>query len=176
MRTFLMWLPFFGLLIFTAVLVQRTTHIPLAVVTPINNKPMPALSLPMLDGSSELTDDAMKGRPRLVNFFASWCAPCAAENPILVQLAGQKQVAITGIALKDKAPALQSYLTARGNPYSEIGMDDLGKAAIEWGVSGVPETFAINAAGIVKAHHSGALTLEDAESLVEIAQAPVPAE
>ena len=55
-------------------------------------------------------------------------------------------------------------------------MDDLGKAAIEWGVSGVPETFAVNAAGVVKAHHSGALTLEDAEALARIALAPVPTE
>ena len=90
MRTLLMWLPFFGLLVFTALLVQRTTHLSLAVVTPINNQPMPTLALPSLDGGPELTNQILAGQPRLVNFFASWCAPCAAENPILMQLAAQK--------------------------------------------------------------------------------------
>jgi cytochrome c biogenesis protein CcmG/thiol:disulfide interchange protein DsbE len=176
MRTLLMWLPFFGLLVFTAVLVQRTTHISLAVVTPINDKPMPALALPMLADGQMLTGQALAGKPALVNFFASWCGPCATENPILMDLAKQQQIAIVGIALKDKPDALHGYLDNRGNPYSLIGMDNAGKTAIEWGVSGVPETFAINAAGIVKGHHSGAITREDAAALVKIALEPVPTE
>jgi cytochrome c biogenesis protein CcmG/thiol:disulfide interchange protein DsbE len=175
MRTFLLWLPFFLLLVFVAVLVQRTTHLSFAIVTPINNKPMPRLALPMLAGSDTLTGEMVKGKPALVNFFASWCGPCAMENAVLVKLAAQKQIEIDGIALKDQPAPLQSYLAARGNPYAHIGMDATGRTAIEWGVSGVPETFAVNAAGVVKGHHTGSLSAEDAAALVKIATEPVPA-
>jgi cytochrome c biogenesis protein CcmG/thiol:disulfide interchange protein DsbE len=97
-----------------------------------------------------------QGKPVLVNFFASWCAPCRAEAPALEMLS--KRVAILGIAYKDRSEDTTAFLQQYGNPFQAIGMDADGRTGIEWGVYGVPETYLLDSNGVVKLRHAGPLT------------------
>ena len=90
-----------------------------------------------------------------VNFFASWCAPCRIEVPIMEELS--KIIPVVGVAYKDKFIDTKKFLTEFGNPYKNVGLDDYGKVAIEWGVYGVPETFLINEKGKIIYRHAGPL-------------------
>ena len=90
-----------------------------------------------------------------VNIYASWCAPCRVEAPIIENLS--KIIPVVGIAYKDKIQNTKKFLDDYGNPYDQIGLDALGKIAIEWGVYGVPETFIINANGEIIYRHAGPL-------------------
>ncbi len=98
--------------------------------------------------------------PALVNIFASWCVPCRAEHPLLTHLAAEESIVIYGIAYKDKPEAARAFLSELGNPYRKVGFDEDGQAGIEWGVTGVPETFALDAGGVVVFKHTGPLTPE----------------
>ena len=90
-----------------------------------------------------------------VNFFASWCAPCRVEAPLIEELS--KTIPVVGIAYKDKVKNTKVFLEDYGNPYDQIGLDDFGKIAIEWGVYGVPETFIVNTDGKIIYRHAGPL-------------------
>ena len=112
------------------------------------------------------------GRPMIVNVFASWCAPCRLEHPKLMALKA-RGVAVVGIAYKDEPEATAAFLDELGDPYSMVLVDREGRAGLDLGVSGVPESFAVDALGRVVAKQSGPL-LEDAEidRLVAAMQAP----
>ncbi|MDB4853086.1 DsbE family thiol:disulfide interchange protein, partial [Alphaproteobacteria bacterium] len=113
--------------------------------------------LPLLqDRQAELALDKFQGKPLLVNFFASWCAPCRAEAPALEQLS--EQITIIGIAYKDRRSDTTEFLQQYGNPFNAIGMDIDGQAGIAWGVYGVPETYLIDTAGRILWRHAGPLT------------------
>ncbi len=144
---------------------------PSAVASPLTGKPAPALDIPLLDqNGARLTGQAMKGKPHLLNFFASWCGPCAAENALLLDLAGRHEIEIDGVAMKDNAEPLRAYLEKRGNPYDRVGLDENGRTAIDWGVSGVPETFAIDASGTIVGRHIGELNEDDEARLLKALQ------
>jgi cytochrome c biogenesis protein CcmG/thiol:disulfide interchange protein DsbE len=113
-------------------------------------KRLPAFALPGVhgDGFSD-ADIAAVRRPVLVNFFASWCAPCVEEAPVLADVS-QAGVPIWGIAYKDQPDATDAFLARHGNPYVRLARDQPGLVAIDWGVTGVPETFLIDAEAIVR--------------------------
>lgn len=117
-------------------------------------KPAPALSLPPLEGLMRdgapvpgLDPGAFVGRVTLVNVWASWCAPCRDEHPFLTRLSGDRRIMLVGINYKDQATNALRFLERFGNPYSAVGVDAGGRAAIEWGVYGVPETFLVGRDG-----------------------------
>ncbi|MCW8058157.1 MULTISPECIES: DsbE family thiol:disulfide interchange protein [Agrobacterium] len=111
----------------------------------------PALSLPPLEGSNlpALTDTAIKGRLTLVNVFASWCIPCRQEHPLLQELAKDERITVVGINYKDKQDNALRFLGELGNPFAAIGVDPNGKAAIDWGVYGIPESYLVGADGTI---------------------------
>ena len=101
------------------------------------------------------------GKPKLVNYFASWCAPCLAEHPLFTRLKQREGVPIIGIAWKDKPGATEAWLKRLGNPYQQLLFDQDGKRALDWGLSGVPETFLVDGKGIVRLHFRGPITEQD---------------
>lgn len=111
----------------------------------------PALALPPLEGSNvpALTDAAITGKLTLVNVFASWCVPCRQEHPMLKELSKDKRLNIVGINYKDKADNAVRFLGELGNPYAAIGIDPNGRAAIDWGVYGIPETYLVGPDGTI---------------------------
>lgn len=124
-------------------------------------KPLPLLALPRLDAPQELVDAAAIAAraPVLVNFFASWCGPCRVEHPLLDALA-RDGVAIVGIAYKDAAVDTRRFLDRLGNPFAEVLVDADGRALIEFGASGVPESFLVDSHGRIVWHQPGPLTPE----------------
>ena len=120
---------------------------------------------PLGGGVPRIPTGTVRG-PILVNFFGSWCAPCAEEAPALMALKSEG-VTIVGVAYKDQDPNTQTYLRTYGDPYQAILTDPTGRAGVEWGISGVPETFAIDASGRIVAKRSEPLTPQDAQSLLE---------
>ncbi len=129
------------------------TKIPSALIA----KQVPEFDLPALSGredgfsSRDLEGDGVK----LVNVFASWCAPCRFEHPILMRLADDKSVPIYGINHKDKAAAAAAWLAELGNPFARIGADFTGRVSIDWGVYGIPETFVVDGQGRIVCKHIG---------------------
>lgn len=123
------------------------------------DQPAPATKLePLLPNLPGLDVAALKGDVVLVNIFASWCPPCQIEHPVFMKLAREKAVPIYGINYKDKPEAATAWLQRLGNPYSGIGVDPLGRNAIEWGSYGVPETFVIDKQGRIRHRFVGPVT------------------
>jgi len=118
----------------------------------------PAVQVTALGPGPELTD-AMLREPgvKLVNFWASWCAPCRAEHPVLKSLSAEG-VTILGVNYKDRPEAALQFLKELGNPYAAIGADDSGRMGLDWGLYGVPETFVIDGTGKVILRHAGPVT------------------
>ena len=104
--------------------------------------------------------------PRLINFFASWCAPCRVEQPQLMALKA-RGVTVVGVAYKDDPARTRAFLDELGDPFAVKLVDRTGRAGIEFGVTGVPETFLVGADGQVLAKHSGPLTDADVEGLLK---------
>jgi cytochrome c biogenesis protein CcmG, thiol:disulfide interchange protein DsbE len=129
-------------------------------------QPAPTLTLPPLEGlAREGTavpgfggGELRQGKVKLVNVFASWCAPCHAEHPFLMELAKDNRIAILGINQKDVPENARRFLGSKGNPYAAVGVDPNGRASIEWGVYGVPETFIIRGDGTIAHKLVGPLT------------------
>lgn len=111
----------------------------------------PSLALLPLEGANvpALTDAAIKRKLTLVNVFASWCVPCRQEHPMLKELSKDERLNIVGINYKDKSDNALRFLGELGNPYAAIGIDPNGKAAIDWGVYGIPETYLVGPDGTI---------------------------
>ena len=147
---------------------------PAVLPSPLIGEPAPALALPGLAGLTRdgnavdgLTDADLKaGGGTLLNVFASWCVPCRIEHPVLMQLSQEASVNLLGLNQKDEAENARRFLGTFGNPYRKVGVDALGRTSIDFGVYGVPETFAIDAAGRIVAKHVGPLTMADAQELL----------
>ncbi|ODT89309.1 DsbE family thiol:disulfide interchange protein [Phenylobacterium sp. SCN 70-31] len=130
-------------------------------------KPMPDLELPSLTTGQPVRLRALAADgPMLVNFFASWCAPCEVEHPVLMGARGQG-VRIVGVAYKDAPTNSQAFLVRLGDPFAVTLSDRDGRAGVEFGVTGVPETYAVSADGVIQAKHTGPLTDADARRLAQ---------
>lgn len=145
-------------------------HDPHVVPAALVGKPLPAYSLPPLKGGAPQALTAQVQGPTLINVFFSTCAPCVEEHPALLALKAQG-VRIVGVAYKEDPGRTASYLDRLGDPFTAVLVDRDGRAAIDLGVSGAPETFAVTATGQIVAKHSGVLTPADAERLLRAAGA-----
>lgn len=124
-------------------------------------KAVPAFSLaPVRPDDQGFAATDLDGQPALINFYASWCAACRIEHPILMRLRAQG-VILHGVDWKDQPEAGFKWLIDRGDPYIRVGSDVSGRAGIDMGVSAVPETFVVDRQGVVRYRHVGAITAED---------------
>lgn len=129
---------------------------------------VPELALPPVEGLAQpgLATTDLKGDVKLLNVFASWCAPCRVEHPVLTRLAEAHGVPLYGVNYKDAPEAARAFLDELGNPYTRIGADEDGRAGIDLGVYGVPETFVIDGDGRIRYRHAGPLTPRDVENVI----------
>jgi len=138
---------------------------PTFVPSPLIGKPAPTFDLPRLaDPSQRLTDTDLRGQVSLVNVWATWCAGCRQEHDTLNRIAKLGVVPIYGLNWKDDAQLAQQWLQQLGNPYVVTGFDGDGRVAIDWGVYGAPETFLIDANGVVLYKHIAPLSMETFET------------
>ncbi len=139
-------------------------HDPQLLPSALIDRPAPDFVLPGLyDPARGLARKDLSGGVTLVNFFASWCAPCREEQAGLAALAHRPGVTLDGIAYKDKPANSRRFLAELGNPFSRIGIDRDGMTAIDFGVYGVPETYVVDASGHIRYRQVGPLSVEDIE-------------
>lgn len=123
-------------------------------------------AVPGLDRPGLSTADFAGGTPVIVNVWASWCIPCRTEMPLLVELRRVANVPLYGINYKDDPAAARRFLAEFGNPFDRIGRDAAGRASIEWGVYGVPETYVVDGNGRIALKHVGEVTPEAVAELI----------
>ena len=125
-------------------------------------RPVPAFALtPVVPDRPGLTSaDLSNDQPRMVNVFASWCVPCIAEAPVLMELKRQG-VAIDAIAVRDKTEDVAAFLARHGDPFGRIGSDPESKVQLALGSSGVPESFIVDGSGVIRYQHMGPIEPED---------------
>jgi cytochrome c biogenesis protein CcmG, thiol:disulfide interchange protein DsbE len=141
---------------------------PREVPSPLIGKPAPAFALTRLDDANvTIKRDDLLGKVWILNVWASWCAPCRDEHPALVDFARRKPVPVIGLNYKDQRRAGSDWLRQLGNPYDATLFDSDGRVGIDFGVYGVPETFVMDKAGIVRFKHTGVLTPEIIATRIE---------
>ena len=135
--------------------------------------PAPAVTLPALDGLNGpggpvpgLDPAAFKGAVTIVNVWASWCIPCHDEAPLFLKLSKDKRIRVISINYKDRPDDARRFLGRYGNPFAAVGADASGRAAIEWGVYGVPETFIVGRDGVIAYKLVGPLTPDNYDSVL----------
>ena len=130
-----------------------------ALPSPLIGQPAPAFSLPVLhDPAISVSSAELAGAPYVLNVWGSWCPACAAEHAVLSRFALQRSVRVVGYNWKDEPADAKAWLERLGNPYFVVLTDYEGNTALDWGITAAPETFLIDAEGIVRWKHSGALT------------------
>lgn len=148
---------FVGLVIFLAIGLNRDPH---EVPSPLINKPAPSFEIPQLAEPNKTFSPAnMKGQVWILNVWASWCVACREEHPILVELAKSQTAPLIGLDYKDKREDALAMLAQQGNPYVLSAFDSNGRVGIDYGVYGVPETYIIDQAGVIRFKHIGPLTM-----------------
>ena len=130
-------------------------------------QPVPAFTLaPAMPGKSGLsTAELASGQPRMINLFASWCVPCIAEAPILMELKRQG-VAIDAVAVRDRPEDVAAFLSRHGDPFIRIGTDPESKVQLAMGSSGVPESFIVDGRGVIRYQHMGPIEPQDVPELL----------
>jgi cytochrome c biogenesis protein CcmG/thiol:disulfide interchange protein DsbE len=171
------WLAFLPLAVFAVVaallFVRLYAGDPAKLPSALIGQSAPPLTLAGLDGAAGLADaDLRQGHVSVINVFGSWCEPCHQEHPVLMALAGdealkQKGVVLYGVAQKDSTGNVRRFLGADGDPYAKVGLDSDGRAGIDWGVYGVPETFIVRGDGTIAYKVVGPMTAETLESEVK---------
>jgi cytochrome c biogenesis protein CcmG, thiol:disulfide interchange protein DsbE len=144
------------------------TRDPREVPSPFIGKPVPAFRLEQLhDEKAAFSPEEMKGKVWLLNVWASWCAACRIEHPLLVDMARQKLAPIVGLNYKDKRADGVQWLKKYGDPYVLSAYDIEGQVGIDFGVYGVPETFVIDKQGVIRYKHIGPITPEALEKKIK---------
>jgi len=169
MRLALIWLPlalfaaFFAL--FAGGLLKPDDRI---IPSRLVGQPLPAFALPPAasDRPALASKEVAGGKPRLLNVFASWCVPCAAEAPQLMALR-QAGVEIDGIAIRDAREDVDAFLARNGNPYARIGLDARSSVQMALGSSGVPESFVIDGRGRIAYQHIGDIRADDVPMILD---------
>src|SRR5436190_8578616 len=173
-RRWLVMLPLIGFGILAALFLVRLyggdpSKIPSALI----GRPAPQTSLPALDGLLRdgaavpgLDPAVFKGKVSVVNVWASWCVPCHDEAPLLTELAKDRRFQLVGINYKDAADNARRFLGRYGNPFGHVGVDANGRASIEWGVYGVPETFVVGREGTIVYKLVGPITPENLRTVL----------
>jgi cytochrome c biogenesis protein CcmG, thiol:disulfide interchange protein DsbE len=149
-----------------------TTGDPSKLPSALIGRPVPETTFAPLEGlvadgrpfPGFTSSDLAKGRVTVVNFWASWCAPCVAEHPLLVALKERSGVEIFGVNYKDQTAGARRFLGRYGNPFAAVGVDPSGRNAIEWGVYGMPETFVIDGEGRIAYKHVGPISRDSLET------------
>ena len=163
---FLLPLALFAVLVawFAVGLTRDPSKVPSALI----DRPAPDFALPALrdDGLGLASADLKGGGAKLVNVFASWCAPCRIEHPQLMAMAKTGGVTLHGIAYKDKPEDSRRFLEVLGDPFARVGVDRDGRTAIDWGVYGVPETYVVDAEGRIRYRHVGPIMPQDMEKMM----------
>ncbi len=167
-RIALLILPLVALVGLIAVFAINIDRNPSYVQSVLIDNPAPEFSLAPVEGIDVpgLDTASLKGDVTVVNVFASWCIPCRDEHPLLVALKEQTGARLVGINQKDAPENARAFLAELGNPYDAIGADTTGRASIDWGVYGVPETFVVDAEGIVRFKHIGPINPQSLQNEV----------
>jgi cytochrome c biogenesis protein CcmG/thiol:disulfide interchange protein DsbE len=153
--------PLIGFVVLAALLGAGLGLRPREVPSPFIDKPAPHFTLPTLhDPSRHVAPADLRGQVWVLNVWASWCAPCRDEHPVIVQAAGQGGVAFLGLNYKDDPRNAQEWLLRLGNPYRASLSDRDGRVGIDYGVYGVPETFVIDKQGVIRFKHIGPVTTD----------------
>jgi len=156
-------------------LAGEPSKIPSALI----GKPAPEVTLPAIEGSTIPAFDTASlkaGSVTAINVWGSWCGPCRLEHPLLEELAKRSDIRLFGINYKDEPENARRFLGTLGQPYAAIVADREGRAAVDWGVYGVPETFIVDGAGFIRYKWIGPLTRESLTALaheIEKAKAPL---
>lgn len=143
---------------FLAIGLNRDPH---EVPSPLIGKVAPAFDLPQLaDPKKSFSPESMKGQPWILNVWASWCVACREEHPVLVEMGKLQLAPIIGLDYKDKREDAMAMLASQGNPYALSAFDASGRVGIDYGVYGVPETYVIDKAGVIRFKHIGPITMD----------------
>ena len=167
-RSFWLWAPLAGFVIFFVVVAfGLISPADRQITSKMVGKPLPAFDLPAgVAGRDGLaTRHLTSGQPRLLNVFASWCVPCVAEAPILMELK-RRGVKIDAIAIRDRPQDVLGFLERHGDPYQRIGSDPNSQVQMALGSSGVPETFVVDGKGIIRHQHIGAVNPADIPTIL----------
>ena len=166
MRYILFGLPLLLLVGLVAVFAMSIDRDPGLVRSVLIDKPAPTFAMePVPDlGVPGFDTAALKGGVTVVNVFASWCIPCRDEHPLLVALKEVSDVRLFGINQADAPENARAFLAELGNPYDAVGTDRDRRVSIDWGVYGVPETFVVDANGVITFKHVGRLTPETVQT------------
>jgi cytochrome c biogenesis protein CcmG/thiol:disulfide interchange protein DsbE len=167
MRRLIFILPLLLFVVVVGYFAVGLTRDPKLIPSALIDKPVPEFTLPplMKDGAGFSSAD-LRGKVQLVNVFASWCAPCKIEHPVLMRLAKEQGVVVRGINYKDKPEDAAAWLRQSGNPYSSIGFDGDGRVSIDWGVYGVPESYVIDREGRIRYKVVGPLMPDEVEKTI----------
>jgi cytochrome c biogenesis protein CcmG/thiol:disulfide interchange protein DsbE len=162
-RRWLTVLPVAVFLVLAVLLYRGLSGNPSDVPSVLINKPAPEFTLPPVEALNLpglATADLKKGGVSLVNIWASWCVPCRDEHPLLMELAGRNDLRVVGINYKDDPENARRFLITLGVPFAAVGSDRNGRAAVDWGVYGVPESFLVDGNGMIRLKWIGPLTRE----------------
>ena len=168
MKRFWFLIPLAAFLALAVVLAAGLKLDPREVPSPLIDKPAPQFALQRLDDAQKtIRLDDMRGKVWVLNVWASWCAACREEHPLLVEFARKRVVPIYGLNYKDKREDANAWLARFGNPYDASLFDDDGRVGIDFGVYGVPETFVIDQNGVIRMKHIGPLTTDVLATKIE---------